>query len=87
MSTDVSYQPMPSPAMAAWRTVSSAGAIRLWGQMTAVCRTMPGTPFSSSTDTSAWPTPSSVMTSSALKAGLGRREAAAARTAFCSLGV
>ena len=48
---------------------------------------MPGTPFSSRKEVSASPTPSSMMTSSALKAGLARRDCAAARTAFCSAGV
>ena len=48
---------------------------------------MVGTPFPSSTDTSASPTPSSWMALSVSSAGLARKVCAAARTAFWSLGV
>src|SRR5262252_7864365 len=49
--------------------------------------TMQGLPFSSSSDTSASPTPSSVITFSAFSFGLGRSVSAAVFTAFWSRGV
>ncbi|MCY1550399.1 hypothetical protein D9M68_866510 [compost metagenome] len=49
--------------------------------------TMDGMPLSSSTETSASPVPSWVMTSAVEKAGLGRNVSAATFTAFCSRGV
>ena len=48
---------------------------------------MVGTPLGSSTEISASPLPSWVMTSSVLKAGLGLKVEAAVCTAFCSRGV
>ena len=56
------------------------------GRMPAFC-TMEGTPFSSRTDTRASPTPRACKASSVLKAGLTRKDLAAARRAFWSLGV
>ncbi len=56
--------------------------MRLAGGAMKARSTMLGRPFSSSRETSASPTPSSVMTPAASKAGLARRVLAAIRTAF-----
>ena len=54
--------------------------------MNALCTTV-GAPFSSRQDTSASPTPSSMIASSVLNALLALNAPAAAFTAFCSAGV
>jgi len=73
--------------MMALRSVSFAGPRRETGGRIMVRPTTPGTPFTSKTETSASPTPRSVITSSVSKAGFSRKELAAARIDFCSLGV
>ena len=78
---------MPSRISTLARAMGSGAAIRLWGQMILVRCTMAGTPSSSRKEVSASPTPSSMMASSAWKAGLARKAWAATRTAFSSAGV
>jgi len=74
-------------AITARRSSGRSGPTWPEGGRIRVRPTIEGTPLSSSTETSASPVPSWVITSAVEKAGLGRNESAAIRTAFCSLGV
>ena len=78
---------MPSCSMAFIRAIGSGAPMRLCGQTIFVRCTMVGTPCSSKNEVSASPTPSSMMASSARKAGLARNACAATRTALSSAGV
>ena len=78
---------MPSCSMAFMRAIGSGAPMRLCGQTIFVRCTTAGTPDASRNEVSASPTPSSMMASSARKAGLARNACAATRTAFSSAGV
>ncbi len=88
MSIALSYLCFMSLAsITARRSSSVMVPMRLCGgSMNARC-TMPGTPFSSRQDTSASPTPSSIIAVCVSNAGFVRNVCAAVFTAFCSLGV
>ena len=69
------------------RSAGVTGPSRDAGGRTSVFCTTVGTPFSSSTETSASPTPSAWIAVAVSKVGFGRNDAAAARSPFCSAGV
>ena len=69
------------------RSSGVTGPMREQGGRISVRSTIPGMPLGSRVDTSASPTPSSVITSSTSNSGLARNVCAAARTAFWSRGV
>ena len=69
------------------RSGSVAGPSREDGGRISVFCTIVGAPLASSVETSASPTPISVIAASVLKAGFGRKDEAADFTAFCSVGV
>src|SRR5581483_702707 len=79
---------MPASASSsACRSCGVSGPTRDIGGRTSVRCTTDGSPLLCSTDTSASPTCSSCNTRSVLRSGFLRKVWAAARTAFCSLGV
>ncbi|CUJ73208.1 Uncharacterised protein [Achromobacter xylosoxidans] len=78
---------MGLPWRKAWRSASVAGPMRLAGGTIQARSVGIGRPLASSSDTSASPTPSSVMAASISSPGLGRMVWAAVLTAFWSRGV
>ena len=80
-------RPSGLAAISAARSSGVIAPIRPRGGKIRARSTMLGAPSACSVETSASPTPSSVITSSTSSFGLGRKVSAAARTAFCSAGV